>query len=461
MQTMKRYFFCGIGGSGMLPLAIILKGLGHEVQGSDRSNDQGRMPEKFQWIAEQGIKLFPQDGSGVTADIDALVISTAVEDTIPDVAAAKQKSVSIKKRADILAEYFNAAKTRIAIAGTSGKTTTTGMVGFLLKEAGFDPIVMNGGIFRNYADNNPYATALVGKGEVFVTEADESDGSIALYNPDIAVVHNITLDHKPLPELKQLFGDFLGKARIPIVNSNDDHIAEVLSGRDNVISYSVSNSGSDIFAKDIVQKPFGIEAVVVSGADMADLKLQVPGVHNLSNALAAISVGVALDIKLSKSAEILSRFTGIKRRMELVGEKNGIAVLDDFGHNPDKIAATLSALKQFPGRLHVFFQPHGYGFLKLVWQELAQTFADHLSPEDRLYLVEPFYMGGTVDRSIGASHVVAELKRLGIQAELGEDRDAIKAAVIPALKAGDRVIIMGARDDSLSDFARDLYKSIP
>lgn len=457
----KRYFFCGIGGSGMLPLAIILKGLGHHVQGSDRSRDQERTPQKFTWIESQGIELFPQDGSGVSNDLDAVVISTAVEDSIPDIAAAKAKNVVIRKRADVLAEYFNQAKTRIAIAGTSGKTTTTGMVGFLLKEAGFDPIVMNGGIFRNYSDENPYATALVGSGDVFVTEADESDGSIALYSPDIAVVHNITLDHKPLPELKALFGDFLAKAKTPIVNSTDPHIAEVFSGRAGAMSYSVDSGDSDMRVTNITHKPFGVDAtVLMRDESQAQLSLQVPGIHNLSNALAALSVGIALGIPVEKGSEILSRFTGIKRRMEFVGEKNGIAVIDDFAHNPDKIAASLSALKQFSGRLHIFFQPHGYGFLNLVRNELVETFADHLSSDDKVYLVEPLYLGGTVDRSITSAHVVEDLRERQIDAQLCENRDAVQAAILSAAQAGDRVIVMGARDDTLSEFAEAVFKSI-
>jgi UDP-N-acetylmuramate--alanine ligase len=170
---------------------------------------------------------------------------------------------------------------------------------------------------------------------------------------------------------------------------------------------------------------------------------------------------MALGISLEKGCDILSRFTGIKRRMELVGKKDGIVVIDDFAHNPDKVAASLSALKEFPGRLQIFFQPHGYGFLKLVWQELARTFADHLTPGDQLYFVEPLYMGGTVDRSIGSAQVVEELKRLGVDAHLSENREAVKAAILADLKPADRLIVMGARDDSLSDFARDLYKSIP
>jgi UDP-N-acetylmuramate--alanine ligase len=455
------FFFCGIGGSGMLPLAIILKSLGHEVHGSDRSRDQGRTPEKFAWIENQGIPLFPQDGSGIVEELDALVISTAVEESIPDVAAARDKNIPIRKRADLLAEYFNASKTRIAIAGTSGKTTTTGMVGFLLKEVGLDPIVMNGGVFRNYADGNPYATALVGNGDVFVTEADESDGSIALYDPTIALVHNITLDHKPLPELKQLFGNFLAKADTAIVNLRADHIGDVLAGRDgSILSYGLEG-GVDLTACDVVLKADGVEVSIHYKGDEAQLKLQLPGEHNLSNALAALSVAVTLGLSLQSAANILGRFTGIKRRMEFVGNKSGITVIDDFAHNPDKIAATLTALKNFPGRLHVFFQPHGYGFLKLTHAELAQTFTNYLQPEDKLYLTEPLYLGGTVDAAYTSADLKAEIEALGLSVHLAPNRDAAGQAILTSLKKGDRVIVMGARDDTLSDFSLSLLNAIP
>lgn len=444
----------------MLPLAIILKGLGYDVRGSDRSRDQGRLPEKFAWIEQQGIRLYPQDGSGIGHDTGTLVISTAVEDSIPDVAAAKKLNITIRKRAEILADFFNRSKTRIAIAGTSGKTTTTGMVGFLLKEAGLDPIVMNGGIFRNYAHDNPYATALVGKGDVFVTEADESDGSIALYHPDIAVLHNITLDHKPLAELKVLFSDFIGKSKTAILNTDDADVLKLADGfPGKLISYSARGK-ADVQVSDIDETPAGISAKVFTEDRTAQLNLQLPGIHNLSNALAAISVGLAVGIDLETSTAILKKFEGIKRRMETVGVKNTITVIDDFGHNPDKVAATLSALKKFPGRVVVFFQPHGYGFLKLVKDDLAQTFGDHLSKDDRLYMVEPFYMGGTVDRSIGASHLVEAIRENGIHATLCADRNDVMGRILADQKPQDRIIIMGARDDTLSLFAHNILQSL-
>jgi UDP-N-acetylmuramate--alanine ligase len=444
----------------MLPLAIILKGLGYTVSGSDRSRDQGRTPEKFAWIEGQGITLHPQDGSGIAGNVEYVVISKAVEDTVPDIAAARALGVPVRMRADVLIGLFNKAGTRIAVSGTSGKTTTTGMIGFLLKEAGMDPSVMNGGVFRNYMKDNPYSTAFVGGGDMFVTEVDESDGIdvVTAYEPDIAVIHNITLDHQPMEELRRMFSGFLAKTKTAVVNADDAGVMELakdFGGRK--ISYGAKG---DIAASDYIPHPDGIEAVISAGAEKARLQLRLPGRHNISNALAALAVARAVDIPLVKAADILSRFEGIRRRMEIVGTKNGITVMDDFAHNPDKIAATLGTLREFPGRLHVFFQPHGYGFLKVVGAELGRAFADHLGPEDILYMVEPFYAGGTVDRSIGAARIVADIAARGRQARLMDGRESVKAAILAACQPGDRIVVMGARDDSLSAFACDIFATI-
>lgn len=460
MVATSHYFVCGIGGSGMLPLAIILKGLGYNVSGSDRSYDQGRTPEKFDWIKQQGITLHPQDGSGITPDISYVVISKAVEDTVPDVAAAKSSGIPIKMRADILIDFFNRAGTRIAVSGTSGKTTTTGMIGFLLKEAGIDPTIMNGGIFLDYAKDNPYSTAFVGGGDVFVSEVDESDGIeiVTQYEPDIAVIHNITLDHQPMDELRRMFSGFLAKTKIAVLNADDAGvmaIAEGFGGRK--ITYG---DKGDVRALHYIPKPAGCDVDVQSGAESASLKLSVPGRHNVSNALAAIAVGRAMTLSLEQCCGILSRFTGIRRRMEVVGQRCGIIVMDDFAHNPDKIAATLGTLHEFPGRVHIFFQPHGYGFLKVVGPELAESFAGNLEEGDTLYMVEPFYAGGTVDRSVGSRQIVDDVIKRGKAAHLVEGREAAKTAILAAAKPGDRIVVMGARDDSLSAYARDILASL-
>ncbi len=442
----------------MLPLAVILKGIGYEVSGSDRSYDQGRTPEKFKWIEAQGIKIHPQDGSGVTDNLAAVVISKAVEDTIPDIRTAKEKNIPVLMRVDVLIENFNAAKTRIAVSGTSGKTTTTGMIAYLLKEAGRDPTVYNGGIFRNYARQNPYSTAFVGKGDVFVSEIDESDGieAVTAFTPDIAIIHNITLDHHPMFDLKKMFGGFLANTKTALLNADDANVAEVSKGFEGgVITYSVGGS-ADLVATDIKHHVDGISCMV----NDIYLRLKVPGKHNISNALAAMAAAKAAGIEYAEAAKLLGGFEGIKRRMELVGTKNNITVIDDFGHNPDKVAATLSSLREFDGRLLIFFQPHGYGFLKLVWEELANTFAGHLSQQDRLYFVEPLYLGGAVDKSFGVGPLVDIIQKSGKHAVIAASRAEVKELILKDAQTSDRIVIMGARDDTLSEFAQDILNFI-
>lgn len=438
----------------MLPLALILNAKGFDVAGSDRSRDQGKTPAKFSFLESQGIALFPQDGSAVKGGGDVLVVSTAVEETVPDVVAARSKNIPVMRRAELLAQLFNQSGARIAIAGTSGKTTVTGMTGYLLKETGRDPVVMNGGIFRNYADTNPYATALTGQGDVFVTEADESDGSIALYHPTIAVLNNIALDHKPMDELVPLFRDYLNKADICVLNYDSYDVRELARAVDKKKIWYGFGEGADIRAGHVVLHPYGLSATV----NDIPLMLNVPGKHNLSNALAAIAAAAAAGIDMETACRTLGGFTGIKRRMEVVGTVNDITVIDDFAHNPDKIGASLSALREFPGRLIVFFQPHGYGFLKLLKDELADCFSYGLGHDDHLFLVEPYYAGGTVDRSVQMKDIVPHIKGPGVQ--LCADRDEVKDGILTLAQPHDRIVIMGARDDTLSDFAREILASL-
>ncbi len=214
MVNGKRYFFVGIGGSGMMPLALILAGRGARVEGSDRSLDAGRVPAKFDMLRDAGIALHAQDGSGVVSPDQTVVASAAVEDSVPDIAAAARLGCARMTRAELNATLFNAAAISIGVAGTSGKSTVTGMIAWILHALGRDPTVMNGAVMANFARADaPFASALVGDGDVFVSEVDESDGSIALYRPGVAVLNNVSRDHKELDELRDLFGGFVARAR--------------------------------------------------------------------------------------------------------------------------------------------------------------------------------------------------------------------------------------------------------
>ena len=460
MSQAKSYFFSGVGGSGMLPLALILRGKGVTVAGSDRSLDQGRLGAKFEYLKAQGIALFPQDGSGITSADQILVRSAAVEDTVGDVIAAKRVGAQDLKRPQLLAELFNAARVRIGVAGTSGKSTTTGMIAWLLYRAGRDPTVMNGAVMKNFVTPDAlFASALVGKGDAFVSEVDESDGSIARYEPTIAVVNNIALDHKSMDELRALFTGFVNKAEIAVLNlDNEETAALVMATKVRTRTYSLRSGLADLHCSAIRLAPDGVSFDVLEKdtRESATVDLAVPGEHNVSNALAALSAARACGMTLSVAAAALKGFSGTKRRLEVVGKAKNVTVIDDFGHNPDKITATLNTLHAFPGRLLIMFQPHGFGPLKLMRDEFIDCFAHNMADDDVLIMPDPVYFGGTVDRSVTSENIVAGVRARGLQALAFAERAGCGDKVLELAEPGDRVLIMGARDDTLSVFAAEL-----
>jgi UDP-N-acetylmuramate--alanine ligase len=466
--TAHPWFFCGIGGSGMLPLALILKGQGAEVAGSDRSRDQGRTAEKFAWLESLGFTLFPQDGSGITSPRQTLVASAAVEDTVPEVVRAKELGCPRMSRAELLATLFNAAPTGIAIGGTSGKSTVTGMTGWIMTRAGRDPTIMNGAVMKNFARADaPFASARVGAGDLFVAEVDESDGSIALYRPKVAVLLNVSLDHKSLEELRALFGDFLSRAETAVVNIDDAEGVQLAGrARGAALTFAIANPAANltVAAGSIVEAPTSIAATIVDARDGTTypLTLQVPGRHNLANALAAIAAASAAGVPVGEAVAALAAFAGLARRFDIVGTSpSGITVIDDFGHNPDKVAATLATLKAHPGRVIAFFQPHGYGPLRQMGHELAEVFARRLGQDDVTILCDPVYFGGTVDRAEGSERIVRLIGEAGGSAEYVPDRAACADRMVELARPGDRLVVMGARDDTLSGFARDLLTRLP
>jgi UDP-N-acetylmuramate--alanine ligase len=465
MDRDRPYFFCGIGGSGMLPLALILRAQGCVVSGSDRALDQGRTPEKFDFLRARGVALFPQDGSGISAPELIVVTSAAVESSVPDVARAGEVGARVVTRAALLAELVNAAPRAIGVAGTSGKSTTTGMIAWILQEAGKAPTVINGAVMKNFMTREtPYASALIGHSDLFVAEVDESDGSIRHYHPEIAVLNNIALDHKSMDELRTLFGDFVARSRLAVLNLDNAETAAMVGTipTARLMTYSLSDHSADFSAAGITPAQDGVEFLVHSRREdlSSPVHLRVPGRHNVANALAAIAAATACGVELGNAVAALARFRGISRRLEVVGTANGVTVIDDFAHNPDKIAATLTTLHTFPGRLLVMFQPHGYGPLRLMKEGFIDCFASELGDEDVLLMPEPVYFGGTVDRSVTSADIVRGVVERGRRAELIADRAACGARLMELAKPGDRIVVMGARDDSLSEFAAALLATL-
>jgi UDP-N-acetylmuramate--alanine ligase len=457
----QAYFFCGVGGSGMTPLALIVQARGGVVEGSDRSLDQGRNTARFDFLRGRGVVLHPQDGSGVNRPGQILVMSGAVEESIPDVKSARRLGLSIMTRAELLAELFNAAAVRIGVAGTSGKSTTTGMIGWILDRAGQDPTIMNGAEMKTYiAADAPFASARVGAGAAFVSEVDESDGSIALYSPSVAVVNNISLDHKSMAELRTLFGDFTAKAQTAVLNLDNSETRALAAAAppERTITYSLSDPSADLKAGPPTQRPDGVDFAVtaLASGETVAVSLRVPGLHNVANALAALGAAQACGVALADAARALGDFTGIRRRFEVVGTAKGVVVIDDFAHNPDKIAATLDTLHAFPGRLLLMFQPHGYGPLRLMRQAFVEVFAERMAEGDVLLMPEPVYYGGTTDRSVTSRDITEALAARGRDATALSDRAACGDRLVELAAPGDRIVVMGARDDTLSQFAAEV-----
>lgn len=450
-MTPASFFLCGVGGSGMSALARLLVRRGVRVGGSDRGHDRGESPEKFAALAAEGVRIYPQDGSG-PAHYDALVVSSAVEDSVPDVRAAHAAGWPVLRRAEVLSRLFNAAR-GVAVGGTSGKTTTCGMAGWIFRACGQDPVIVNGGIMRNFSDN-----AVAGTGAWFVAETDESDGSIELFRPEIAILTNATLDHKPLRILRPLFRDFLRRsARGAVVNLDDPESRFLLAeGVPDPLTVSLTDPHADLFASEICPLTAGV-SFSVNGQTA---RLRVPGRHNVSNALAALGAAVKGGVDLGQALQALEGFEGISRRLDVLGSVDGVTVIDDFAHNPDKIAASLQALHETPGRLWVVFQIHGFGPAKLLREGFVHVFAEGLRPDDTLLMPEIFYAGGTADRTVSAKDIINDIRREGRQALSFDTRAEIAAHLLGAVQPGDRIVIMGARDDTLTTFGQDLLQAL-
>ncbi|MGB1077722.1 MAG: glutamate ligase domain-containing protein, partial [Bdellovibrionales bacterium] len=340
----------------------------------------------------------------------------------------------------------------IGISGTSGKTTVTGMLATILQENNLMPTVMNGGRVKNLEDKKQasFGSLLVGTDDYFVSEMDESDGSIELFSPDVSVLNNIALDHTSIDQLVSYFQGFIDRCGRFCVLNMDNSYVRALKAPSNAITYGVERENVGLKATNVVARADGIDFDVNGQA----VSLAVPGKHNVSNALAALAVSQGIGISLEDAISGIEQFTGIKRRLETLGTSaKGVTVIDDFGHNPDKIAASLETLKEFDGRLIVMFQPHGFAPLRMMGREMAEVFGKYLSKDDVLCVPEVYYAGGTVDRSVTAKDFVQMIEEQGVNVHWFETRDDISPFIHSEMKEGDRVVVMGARDDTLTLFA--------
>jgi UDP-N-acetylmuramate--alanine ligase len=442
-RHVKNIHFIGIGGIGMSGIAEVLCNLGFNVSGSDlkKSKNTDRLETLF------GVKIYEGHEAENIGDAQVVVYSSAVKDDNPEVVLAKEKGIPVIPRAEMLAELMMLKPYAVAVSGTHGKTTTTSMVATILGHAGVDPTTVVGGIVNTLGSN-----ARLGKSDWFVTEADESDRSFLMLNPTVAVVTNIDKEHmesyKGMDDVVQCFTDFVNK--IPFFGACvlclDDPNVQLIIPRikRRRVTYGMT-AQADISAADVrFNDNFGSTfSVMRAGAELGEINLPVPGQHNVYNALAAIAVALELEIPFEKIAESFKGFQNANRRFQFKGEAHGITVVDDYGHHPTEITATLSAAKNGSNgrRTVVIFQPHRY----TRTQELMNEFALCFNNADVLFVTDIYAASESPIENVTAEILTENIKKYGHKnAQYIGAVESAAEKVIPFLQENDLVITLGA-----------------
>jgi UDP-N-acetylmuramate-alanine ligase len=445
-----RYHFSGIAGAGMNPLAQLMRARGHAVQGSDRSFDQGKNLDVAARLTALGIVVKPQDGSAVTPDLDRFVYSTAVEAETPEVRAAREHGIERVPRPALLAEVVDAGRPGVAIAGTSGKSTITGMVGWLTREGGVPATVLGGaalageggtGCFLPGAADGPVAA-----------EACESDGTLTGYHAALGLIHNISRDHGEVETLLPQFETFAKRCGRLLVNAASPEAAEV--GRTVGARTYGAAPGADARLEIASVGPHRASGVLhLPGGPLA-LDVPQPGRHNLENGAAAALITLELGLSPATVTALLARFPGVARRFEVIAvTAGGIRVVDDYAHNGEKLRAAITTAQAGADRVLAVFQPHGFGPARFLRPELREMMPRLLRPQDRLCYAEIFYAGGTVARDV-SSRMLAEDLPAVLQCGYAPDHRAVVDWLRARARPGDTVLIMGARDPELPALAR-------
>lgn len=431
MTDKAKYHLSGIAGSGMNPLAQALLAEGHPVTGSDRYFDRGEDLPIIRKLQALGVKFFAQDGSGISGDCSGLVISTAIESDNPEILTARQHGIPQLHRSEMLAQLVE-NKTTIAIAGTSGKTTTTGMVGYALEQLNLDPNVINGGVIVNWADDQCIGNVRSGKSDTWVIEADESDRSLLNYTPEWAIINTISIDHFDLEETIELFRLFAAKVKKGIVCGPG--VSRHLQGATEASLIELSGNPTDF-------------------------QLHMPGRHNQVNAIATATLCEAITGDRSLVQEALSSFQGIERRLQNLGG-GAVTVYDDFGHNPEKIRAAIEATRPDNHRLFLGWKPHGYGPLKNMADELVRMLSTYSPDSISVHILPVYYVGGTTNPTMHSEDFVELLSAAGVNAHFAPNYEELRAVWTTEAKAGDICLSMGARDPELPRFARRVARQM-
>ncbi|MFU8780325.1 MAG: Mur ligase domain-containing protein [Kiritimatiellia bacterium] len=422
----------GVAGSGMCAAAEASLACGFCVTGSDRHVDQKTPVAVIARLQHAGCTLYPQDGSAITQDTAAVIVSTAIEPDNPDVARALALSVRVYHRTEWLSRLI-ANRTLIGIAGTSGKSTVTAMVGWILSHWGRDPFVVNGAAVSAWEADNRSGQVRHGTQDLWVLELDESDRSLLRFRPQQAVITNQSADHFSMQETEALFASF----------------QKQVQGQ-------------------CIRGPWQLERFVSDAAgcrfesDGVAYQLPIPGRHNAENAIAAASLCACLGVSREASAAALTTFPGVRRRLERCVPSGTILVFDDFAHNPAKIEAAIETIRPLAQSLSVVWRPHGYGPLRSMMPDLVKVFGrlaktNRPNQHNRLLLLPVYDVGGTAQRDVQSGDLALRLRPLGVEVYCLATYDEVRAACAPdVVQAGDAVLVMGARDPGLADLAKSI-----
>ena len=454
LHDIRAPYFIGIAGTGMSALAQYLQETGLQVAGSDRQFVKDAPNEMQAKLSQAGIRCYEQDGNSLTSDFDVVIVSTAIENTVVEVQQAQQLGIPILHRAALLA-LIAASKKTIAIAGTSGKSTTSAMLFDILDKAGYQPGIISGAGLVRIIEEGKVGNAVAGKGEWLVIEADESDGSIVQYHPHTGVLLNIDKDHDETDTLLSLFTTFKNNAEHFLVNRTHSLAATL----------SVDASNDFMVGKD-EQVGYCAEAFSQVGMTISfsvngqQVRLQQLGRHNMENALAAMAVAHQIGVPLSVAAIALSNYKGIYRRHQVLGQKNGVWLIDDYAHNPVKCAAAIKACQPVGSKVIAWFQPHGFKPTRFLRHDFVQEFAATLRSGDEIWMSEIYYAGGAAVKDISAADLIDDLRQLGVTAFFVADRNELLANMRTHLSADCVLLLMGARDPSLETFAHSIWEAL-
>ncbi len=419
---MHNIHFIGIGGVGMNGLAQLATQSGYCTTGSDRAYD----PDTglFHAMEHLGIRIFPQDGSGITKKTTQVVYSTAIESDNPDLLKAKELGIPLLHRAEFLKKLIGENQL-IAVAGTAGKTTTTGLLGWIFESLGKDPTVYNGAAVLNWRQPPTLGNVRKGNSNLWIIEADESDESLLNFHPTHSIITNISKDHYELDELHRMFDQF-----------------------------RTQTSGIVVDGASLLHQGEHPNAFIFQGVEF---RLPMLGTHNLENALCAVRLCAAAGLNLEKVRDAVARFKGIERRLEIAGTVGGITVIDDYAHNPAKIAAARAAVSKKHKTVHAFWRPHGFTPLAQGLDGFSAAFSNHWKKKGgSVFILPVYYAGGTVDRKTTSADLVALLNSSGAPARLVADYDTLKRELEQCAEPGDAILGMGARDPELPLFAKRL-----